>query len=210
MIEQPPEARVKRTGRIPAVKTCCRKSKWRRRDESGSSLILAFVFLIVTSITVLALASWVTNDLNNTSKFQNAGSLLYAAGGATQSAMWSARYTYPQYTVPSSMGYPCPGTYPSVSINGYLVADWCVALRPPGLPANVTRQITFTACLITSGQGPLTSNCSNPLLTAVVIFDDATSSGSQFNTNCTSLSTQSTCGHSMAVVRWKVQQAASS
>jgi hypothetical protein len=213
MTKQSSLAQLVRPAATPPFESICRSSTRRSRDESGSSLILAFVLLLVSSLTVLALASWVTNDLNNTSKFQNAGSLLYAAGGATQSAMWTARYTFTDSTIIG--GYPCPGSYPLMSMNGYQVADWCVARTPgsmlPGTPANATRQVTFYACLISSGTGPLSANCSHPLLTAVVYFDDSDPlKPGQLNVNCTSYANQSTCGRIMAVARWKAQQASGS
>lgn len=171
------------------------------RDETGTVLVLALVFLIVGALIVGSLSSLTINDLNNTSKFNNATSVLYAAGSATQVAMWSTRYTYPVST--GSPGYPCPGTNPSIQIDGQYIADWCVA-RLNFNPLFATREVVLSACA-TAGPTVLTANCSVPLLEALVDFNDNTAKY-QVPSNCTSTN-QSTCGGgTMTVVSWKARQ----
>src|SRR5579863_3558571 len=101
------------------------------RSESGSVLVLALVYIISISLIVGALADWAMNDLNNTTQFQSASSLDYAATSATQVAIQSIRYTplYAQTKNPL-LGYcwtPSSGTYLSQlsNFNGYNVSVWC-------------------------------------------------------------------------------------
>lgn len=194
--------------------------------ERGAVLILALVFLLVGSLTITALASWTTTSLSNTLRFNTARAELYAAGGATQVAITTARYEF--QTNNSTTGYPCAGSNPAIDIsaggstNAVYVADWCVAPListlneyQASLGITATRQITFYACLSTSGT-TLASNCANPILTAVVDFNDNviqnTNGGSStIENSCTSTVNESlTCGNAMYVVSWKVQQAAGS
>src|SRR5580692_3615754 len=62
------------------------------RDESGAVLVLALVFLVAVAMIVGALATWTSNDLNNSSQFKSARSLQFAVGGATNVAIQNIRY----------------------------------------------------------------------------------------------------------------------
>ena len=185
--------------------------------ERGAVLILALVFLLVGSLTITTLASWTTTSLSSTLRFNSARADLYAADAATQLAITTSRYQYPQ-----GASYPCPGTTPSIQIgtgsgsSSPYVADWCVAQTFTGfneyqasLGITATREITFSACL-TSINVTLTQNCQNPIVTAIVAFNDNVLVNAVGATvpqdNCTSLSNESNCGASMFVVSWKAQQ----
>ena len=164
--------------------------------ERGSVLVLALVFLLVGSLIIGALASWTTGALLNTKKFQNASSLLYAAGGVTQVAVWNARYVYPPLPAEG-----CPGTNPAIPVNGQYIADWCVTTF--NVSPTITRQVVISACYESSAT-TLQHICSNPLLTATVNFDDNTAANS-INTDC--IATNPTnCGLSMTVIGWKIQE----
>jgi Tfp pilus assembly protein PilX len=92
-----------------------------RRSESGAVLILALVFIIVVSVTVGALAYWVTNGLNSTTQFYTGAQLQYAASAAVQTAV-QAIQTAPQPGDPSSaLNGTTPvtqATQQSVTVNG--------------------------------------------------------------------------------------------
>jgi hypothetical protein len=65
------------------------------RDETGAVLVLALIFLLVAGVIIGSLVSWSSNDLLNTGNLQGGRSLVYSAGGATDVAIQSARYTPP-------------------------------------------------------------------------------------------------------------------
>jgi len=65
------------------------------RDEAGAVLVLALAFLMVAGGVIASLVSWSTNDILNTGGLQGGRSLVYSAGGATDVAIQSARYTSP-------------------------------------------------------------------------------------------------------------------
>jgi len=65
------------------------------RNETGAVLVLALVFLLVAGVIIGSLVTWSSNDLLNTSNLQGGRSLTYSAGGATDVAIQSARYTSP-------------------------------------------------------------------------------------------------------------------
>jgi hypothetical protein len=162
------------------------------RDEAGSVLILALVFLVTVGGVIGALVSWVGNDLVNTTHFNSARSAQYAAGGATEVAIWNARYHFPTSLNPT---VPCQN---NVSIDNEPIDVWCsTVLNPPLGDLSITRAVTFSAC----PHGLSEATCTgSPLLRAVVYFDDfSTSANNEVDTCPTS---PLTCGTGMTVVRW--------
>jgi len=140
-------------------------------EESGAVLIMSLAFLLVVATIVASLASWTTNNLNNTLQFQQTGSRLYAAEGATQVAIRASRYTYPPnnsdgtaYT--SGTPYPCPGESPIANVNGVYVQVWCETVFPHSITATISREVTLTACQVPSSSG-VGSACSG----SAVLFD---------------------------------------
>lgn len=165
-------------------------------DETGSSLILALVFLIVTSLVVLSIAGWTKNDLNNTSKFTSAQSLQSAAGSATELAIENLRYSFMPLTLNASPPQPCWTASPTpseITLNGQTVAVWCSTRWTP-LGTN-TRFVTFVSCASTV----TASACAlNPLLYVTVTFDDYPSPrGAVSTVECTL-----TCGTGMTINSW--------
>jgi hypothetical protein len=146
------------------------------RDESGSVLALALLYLIAISLILVGLASWVTNDLNNSSRFSAARSVQFAANSATELAIQNMRYTpllAAGQTLNASPPAYCWGSGPTSQLAGANTVDgvsievWCSTAWTPA-SAN-TRVVTFSACL----SGVNASACVvNPTLAAVVAFDD--------------------------------------
>jgi hypothetical protein len=145
-------------------------------NESGSVLVLALLYLTAISLILTALASWATNDLNNSSAFSSARSLQFAANSATELAIQNIRYApllgAGQTLNASPPGY-CWGSGPTSqltgtgSVDGVGVEVWCSTVWTPS-SAN-TRVVTFSTCL----SGVSASTCAvNPKLEAVVAFDD--------------------------------------
>ncbi|MHB2027469.1 MAG: hypothetical protein ACYCPT_01460 [Acidimicrobiales bacterium] len=170
-------------------------------DESGAVLILAMIFLVVVSSISLALASWSTNDLNNTSKFAIAQSFQSAANSATEIALENVRYNFLSSTINASPPAPCWTTSPtpsSATFNGEAISVWCSTRWVP--LSQSTRTVTFSACLSTVSA----SACeAAPLLHAVVSFNDYPSPIGP--TDCAPGSVAgpgSTCGVGMSIVSW--------
>jgi hypothetical protein len=175
--------------------------------EAGAILIMAMIFLVAVSIAILAISNWTENSLNNTLKFQNISKEAYAADGVTQLAVRASRYTYLSGLNNANPvnGYLCPGTSNPVAINGYAIQDWCSTVFPdPELNFGaVTRQITITACLMSSTSSMLSSNCASTnqaLLTAVIQIDDVPQN--ETTDPCTSISDEYACGANMAILSW--------
>jgi hypothetical protein len=171
-----------------------------RRDESGAVLILALIFLLVVGMVVGSLASWATNDLNNTAKFTSARTVQYSVSGATENAIQNMRYT-PLFstqlnTTAASPSY-CWGTSaPSaVTIDNLNVAVWCSTVWTPTSAA--TRVVTFSACPVTSSE-TAASCAAAPTLQAVVTFGDYPPGYSApYGGEC-----QVYCGTSMTINDW--------
>jgi hypothetical protein len=166
----------------------------REGDESGAVIILALVFLLLTSVVVSALLSQAGNNLRNVSHFESGRSLVYANDSATDIAIQNVRYnpndctlSMPTIDIPTDAN---PG-------DDQVVQVWCTSI--PNASSAVTRQVTFSAC--TASQ--ISAGCSqaNPFVQAVIDFDDY--SFVQLIANpgpCTA-----TCGSSMTVVSWVVK-----
>jgi hypothetical protein len=178
-----------------------------RRNETGSSLILALVYIIAISLIVGGLTDWAMNDLSNTTHFQSAASIQNAVSGATETAIQSIRY-YPEYPS-ATYSYECfsppaGDTASVVQINNIWVAVWCSTVSTPTAP--VSRTVTFYACPESSAtvsvSGSAFTNCENtPYLKAVVDFGDYPSGGGGLNQNVCSGGT-SFCGFSATTVQW--------
>jgi len=164
------------------------------RDETGAVLVLALVFLVTVGLIVTALLQWSSNDLKNTSNFKSGRSVVYAAGGATEAAIWSARYSLTSGT------NPCPGTGSSITIGGQAIEVWCTTVS--NTQSAATRVVTLSACAT-----GLSSVCANPFLVATVTFDDY-SNGNPNANNCLQATpplARKTCGTGMTLNSWVVR-----
>jgi hypothetical protein len=122
--------------------------------EEGAILILALAYLVLISIVVAALTTWVSNDLNNSSKFSSANSITAAASGMTDLAIQYVRYnpliTNSQMVAPATS--PLVACWGGTSItaipviDGEQVAVWCTTVWTPLVAT--TRTVTFYACPI--------------------------------------------------------------
>ena len=168
-------------------------------------MILALIYILVISLVVAALTTWARNDLSNTTKFESASSIHYAASSATQVAIQSMRFNpiplaTPASGVTSTIGQcwvPVSGTTSTLSIDGVSVTVWCTTTENLNSPN--TRVVDFYTCLSTV----TSSNCqSHSELAAVVNFNDYPPGGLPTMTvQCNFLSPQ-TCGNGMAMVSW--------
>jgi hypothetical protein len=164
------------------------------RDESGAVIILALVFLLLTSMVVSALLGQSGNDLKNVSHFESGRSLVYANDSATDVAIQNVRYNPTDCTLSMPTIHIPTDANPS---DDQVVQIWCTSVSTPS--SSVTRQVTFLACT----ESQISAGCSQatPFLQAVIDFDDY--SNLQLIANpgpCTA-----TCGSSMTVVSWVVK-----
>lgn len=175
-------------------------SKDRERSDSGVSLILVLVFLIVGSLLVGGLATMASNDLLNSGNFAKARSLYVDATSAVDVAVQSIRYTpllAPSQTLNASPPTPCwPGgepTTPLPTTGGNRFDVWCSTVWTP-TSAN-TRTVTLSACL----SSVAAATCAyRPLVQEVVSFDDYPPGGAP----PTYAECSTYCGESMTVNRW--------
>jgi hypothetical protein len=187
-----------------------RSAKHRRGDESnderGAVLILALVYLVSIGLVVTALASWASNDLNNTTTFNTSSELHYALSSATNTAIQSIRYS-PQpssFTPTQKQATPLGNCWPpttsnsTLTINTYSVTVWCSTFEDNSNGNGNTRTVTFYACLSSS----TAVQCqSAPRLTAVVVFDDyPLGGGVRLNQQCNLGVGQ--CGYSQTLISW--------
>jgi len=163
-----------------------RNARSRKSDQDrGAILILALIFIVAVGVIVTALASWATNDLNNTGTFTNIQKLHSDATGMMKLSIGYVRYNpiiegNQAVNVASPVTACWGGTNPQLlpTIDGYQVAVWCSTVwNPSSSTTPPTRVVTFYACQAYSASGVAVpaSVCTTPgetLLTEVVGFDD--------------------------------------
>lgn len=177
-----------------------------RSSEEGAILILALAYLVLISIVVAALTTWVSNDLNNSSKFSSANSITAAASGMTDLAIQYVRYnpliSNDQAVAPATSQLVACWGGTSLKlipvIDGEQVAVWCTTSWTPLVAT--TRTVTFYACPISI----TANNCAAPdnaLLTAIVVYDDyppAPARSAPIQDLCTVF-----CGEGMTIQSWQ-------
>jgi hypothetical protein len=173
-------------------------------------LILALVYIFTVGMIVAALASWATNDLNNTAHFTTVRSLQYALSSVTETAIQSMRYdplpattppantatpvaTSPGYCWTPASGYTYDGLTPV--IDGENVAVWCSTVE--NLAQGTTRVVTFSACMSSVTN---TACAANPLLRVVVSYDDYPPGGGPLLT--AQCAPTVNCGEGMTLQSW--------
>jgi hypothetical protein len=172
----------------------------RSRDERGSVLIVAFIYLIAVSITVLGLSNWVATDLGNVKSFTNSREQQMAAQSTVKLAIQNIRYT-PLLGTGQTWGQfnYCWGSGGSTSltIDGFTFDAYCSTVWNP--TSAVSRTVTVDACLATVTQAA----CIAPggsYLQAVVVFDDYPPGGAApVNGSCT---LWSWCGEGETITSW--------
>jgi hypothetical protein len=196
----------------------------RRRDETGTSLVLVLVFLIIGAVLVTAIAWAATNDLHNTGNFAKARSLSDDATSAIKVASQSIRYTpllAPTQTLNASPPRACWPKTTATSFRtgeptwattlqdtgGYHFRVWCSTRWTPTLAT--TRTVTFSACVIP--ETPSTSSktapaspaqaakcASHPAVQEIVTYDDyPTGVATPTQAPCVKY-----CGRAMTVDSW--------
>jgi hypothetical protein len=156
------------------------------RDESGAVLILALVFVIVTGIVGVALASLASTNLMASSTLQAKRGAEFTADAGVDAAIQLVRYSGTSFS--QTQGWqPCAaGTLP-LTMNTTTVWVACTggtAVAPAG-----GRSVEFRACGVNPGPQ---ANCTSAIdVTAQVVFDDQSDSGnSQPGTSVTIVSWQ--------------------
>jgi hypothetical protein len=160
-----------------------------KRDESGAVLILALVFVIVTGIVGVALASLTSSNLMASTSLQAKRGVEFEADGAVDAAIQMVRYNGMSF---SSGGWQkcAPGTG-ALSIDNATVYVECNESPTTG-PGAITpppggRAVEFIACNEPSLGCQATGASID--LTAQVTFNDISDTGSpQVGTSVTIVS----------------------
>lgn len=179
--------------------------KQRARDEAGASLILALIFIVVTSVIMLSLTSLATNGLNSVAQFRTPQLERSALDSAMSTAIYQQRYV----VTPSSISLTgttvlCSSPVvqePGMSSQSGTFRIWCSTFQDNGSNTQ-TRTVTFIACPY-NYTGAI---CPSPLLVAKVNFDDYPYTGSPLlptsgpGSYCTTY-----CGTAETIVSWVLQ-----
>jgi hypothetical protein len=177
----------------------------RHEDESGAVLVLALVFLVAVSLIVTGLLTFVGTSLRVTGAFSGERNLEYAATNAVNLAISNTRYSFDPYSLldaasPQSCLSPAYQVTPGGTTS---VAVYCSMVWQPDNPNGYTRTITYSACLSAASA---TTCAANPLLQAIVAFDDnppGAVAPSLDPTPCKPIASNGSCGESMTQLSWQ-------
>lgn len=184
--------------------------------ESGAVMVLALVFLVVVSLIVAGLLTWVGTSLTANAQYANERSTEAAATSAVNLAIQNSRYSFSAAMVNASPPVQCWGTSgtSSVTVDNVTVDVWCSMLWQPFSQTAQNRNITYSACVVPVNPTPsdpvptATSCAAAPLLQAVESFDDlpAGSPPTPEPEQCTTSSPPNydgSCGQSLSQVSWQ-------
>jgi hypothetical protein len=161
----------------------------RARNDSGATLVLALVFLTVTSLIVFALLSWSGNNIKSVGAFQDQRTVNYAVNGAMETAVQDVRYSTTA----------CPSTGLVVPSNGLTVDVYCSPNPETEGGTAASRVITFKAC---TSDVSASACATKPYLQVVATFDDYSSSSIMGS----SILCSATCGTTMRINSWTFTQ----
>lgn len=172
------------------------------REDDGTSLILALVFITAIGLLFIAILNFATGALTNTVNLRTQRGLEFAADGAVNASAQWARSTCPDTA--NTATYPCaamfssppakcmPNNVGSMSFNTFTLSVYCSGAAAPG-----KRFVDFYAC--TTG----TCSATNSVLHANITFFDSDPSGG-VECSGTGPTPTSTCGISMKINSWDV------
>ena len=161
------------------------------RGERGSSLILAMIFLVISSTAVLALSSAAANDLRDVRAFSSARTYHTALSSAMDVALYEVRYTPSTCTTSHAVPYSSADNLLHLNV-------WCDTPAATVNPlSTASRVVDLYACASTILNE---ATCAlSPDLTAVATFDDyAPGPQPPMTTPCTA-----NCGSGMILSDWK-------
>jgi hypothetical protein len=123
------------------------------RDESGASLVLAIVFMVVVGGIAGATLSLITSGVNNRASLDVLRDRQYAADGAIEDAIAQVRALPPPGPALSGcdgvpVGTPVP--HFSHTLNGIDIRVNCTNVPTRTFSGYLQRNVIFTACLETS------------------------------------------------------------
>ncbi len=124
-------------------------------DDTGASLILALIFLIVAALTLTALVSFAGTGLLDTAGFTSQRGLQYGADGAVEIAIQHVRYQADAYTTLANCLGSTPTTTSSVQLSEFQVTAqyrvYCDGVTYPNVPT-FSETATVTGTTVTTSR----------------------------------------------------------
>lgn len=170
------------------------------KGESGATLLLALIFLVIVSLVVVGLVQLTGNNLRNTSKFVSAQSFNSAANSANQLAIQFVRFNFLGTSLdgatPTSCWTTASGSVSATALNNQTVDSWCMTRWYPGVSTS-QRVVTISTCL---NSVSATACAQKPLLQTIVSIVDG---GSACSPVVNATSAPNTCGRTESIAQWQ-------
>jgi hypothetical protein len=200
-----PEVLVRERLGVSATHATGNSSEPSQRREEGAILLLALVFILLISLSVLGLLTFGGTGIKDAASLQGQRSLEYAADGAVTAAIQSVRYSSNFFSVVnSSPTSDClPNGALSMSIDNDAMVVGCSGALSLPVPQQKNRVVSFYACLGTANAATGATTCSsnNSIVAATVDFQDISSTGLY---DCPDVAGPGTCGTGITIVSWVV------
>ena len=172
-----------------------------RSNEDGAILLLALIFILLISVSILGLLTFGGGGFTDAANLQVQRTLEYAADSATTAAIQNVRYSANAFTnancLPAS-----PMNIPEDNVSIPMTVTCTVTPDSAPTPQQYTRSATFYAC-----QGTVCSQA-NAIVTATVEFQDLSPTSGVDDCYSDPYDNQTdtdTCGTGMVIVSWFVQ-----
>ena len=124
-------------------------------DDTGASLILALIFLIVAALTLTALVSFAGTGLLDTAGFTSQRGLQYGADGAVEIAIQHVRYQAAAYTTLANCLGSAATTTSAVQLSEFQVTAqyrvYCDGVTYPDVPT-FSKTATVTGTTVTTSR----------------------------------------------------------
>jgi hypothetical protein len=119
-----------------------------KRNEDGAILLLALVFILLISFSILGLLTFGGTGIKDAADLQGQRSLEYAADGATTAAIQAVRYSYQAYSGSPADCLPGGTTMmiPEDGTNYTMTVDCVGTVEDSPAPEQYSRAVTFYAC----------------------------------------------------------------
>ena len=167
------------------------------RDEQGTSLVLALVFVFAIGLVLVAITSFAGAASTNTANLRSQRAIDTNADVATTAAMDSVRRSF------TPAIYTGGGTL-CASLLSYNV--YCIGQGP--FPIAASRTVQFYTCGASVSQNTCLTSAAAQAFYASVTYDDIPPTSSPpGSSQCNSPTNTATCGILMTINRWDVRGA---
>jgi hypothetical protein len=166
----------------------------RRKDEEGSAIILAIVFVFGVSLALWALVSFTGGALLNSGNLRSQRATEYSADNATDMAIQAVRYRPSAFTTSASCLGPASETF-----NGVAMQVVCSGTQNSFLPQSAPGSIAASSKSTATSTVLFTSSLTSSFFVGWTITDPTSSGGSNVIPSGTTITAENNSTNSVTM-----------